>query len=141
MKGFRNDSQDNESSDDELEFGAYNENMRNLTHDSVPENDSDDSDEYIVPPKRRNVLRIESDVENSEGDDEEHLKQIRDSSKSNEWEDATEKNDLPFTFNFKTPRMVGPQIPQKVTFRVLRVIACTLIDTLQVSRLLMNSSN
>ncbi|CAK9809334.1 PiggyBac transposable element-derived protein 4, partial [Anthophora quadrimaculata] len=107
MKGFRNDSQDNESNDDGLELEAYNESMSNLTYVSVPDNDSDDSDEYIVPPKRRNVLRIDSDVENSEGDDEEHLEQIGDSSKSDEWEDVTEKNDLPFTFNFKTPMTIS----------------------------------
>lgn len=112
MKGFRNDSQDNKSSDDGLKIEAYNENMSNSTYNLVHDNDSDDSDEHIVPPIRRNVLRIDSDVENNEGGDGKHLEQIKDSSKNDEWEDVKETNDLPFTFNFKTPPIVGPQIPQ-----------------------------
>lgn len=107
MEEFRNDCEDNESSDDELEFEVHNENMNN---------ESDSSDDYIVPPKRRNVLRIDSDTENSEDDDEEHLEQIEDSSKSDEWEDVTEKDDLPFSFTFKAAaRIVGPQISQNIT--------------------------
>lgn len=112
MKGFRNDSQDNKSSDDGLKIEAYNENMSNSTYNLVHDNDSDDSDEHIVPPIRRNVLRIDSDVENNEGGDGKHLEQIKDSSKNDEWEDVKETNDLPFTFNFKPPPIVGPQIPQ-----------------------------
>ncbi|XP_014478485.1 PREDICTED: piggyBac transposable element-derived protein 4-like [Dinoponera quadriceps] len=116
MEEFRNDSQDNESSDDELKVEVYNENMNNSMYDSVPDNESDSSDDCIVPPKRRNVLRIDNDMENSEGDDEEHLEQIEDSSESDGWEDVTEKDDLPFSFTFKTsPRIVGPQISQDIT--------------------------
>lgn len=78
MGEFRKDSQNNNSSDDGLEVEVWMKIW--AMYYSVPDNESD----HIVPPKRWNVLRIDSDTENSEGGDEEHLGQIEDTSKSDE---------------------------------------------------------
>ncbi|CAK9829606.1 PiggyBac transposable element-derived protein 4 [Anthophora retusa] len=115
MEQFGNDSQYTESSDDGLEVEEYNESASNSRmNDSLQDSESDASD-CVVPPKRRNVARIVSGSEESPDDEEEDFEETEDASNSEEWEDVTESDDLPFSFTFKTsPRTVGPQISRDI---------------------------
>lgn len=85
MEQFRNDSEDNESSNDVLEIKVYNINLNISMYVSVSDNESENNDNYILPLKRSKVLRIDSDMENSEGEDEEQLEQLEYSSKNDLW--------------------------------------------------------
>nr|XP_003707254.1 PREDICTED: piggyBac transposable element-derived protein 4-like [Megachile rotundata] len=115
MEQHRNDSQCIDSSDDGLEVEEYNESANNsCMYDSLQDIESDASD-CIAPPKRRNVARTVSGSEESQDDEEEDSGERGNSNNSEEWEDVTEKDDLPFSFAFKTsPRTAGPQISRDV---------------------------
>ncbi|CAK9801726.1 Transposable element Tc3 transposase [Anthophora plagiata] len=112
MEQFRNDSQYIESSDDGLEVEEYNESANNsYRYDSLQDIESDVSD-YIVPPKRRNVARIVSGSEESQDDEEEDSGERENSNNSEEWEDVTEKDDLPF--NISTLNRLGNNDSEKL---------------------------
>lgn len=114
---------DIESSNDELEFEVYSERNNNnidaYSRDNADnielnyESDSNDSD--IFPVIRRNIPRIESDIEGSESDRGENEEDIADSTENDEWIDVSEVDNIPSPMDFDiSPRIAGPQISNNI---------------------------
>ncbi|XP_017792479.1 PREDICTED: piggyBac transposable element-derived protein 4-like, partial [Habropoda laboriosa] len=103
-----NEFHDTSSSEDELQIDLYTDMLERLT---VGENDSSDSD--IVQPRWRRRVRIDSDSDKS--DTEENTPQHGNVSSSEEWEDVTESDVPPATINFDLHgEIAGPHLPSNV---------------------------
>lgn len=92
----------------QLQIDLYTDTLERLT---VEQNDSGDSD--IVQPRRRRIVCIDSESDNSST--EENTWQHDNVWSSEEWKDVTESDVPPATINFDLhEEIAGPQVPSNI---------------------------